>query len=284
MWRHTMDNKVNVIAEIGINHQGNFDLMKKMMLAAKKCGVDYIKSQKREPKVCLTEEQYNRPYDSPHSFGKTYGEHKENLEFSVEQWQELFKYADKIDVKIFMSVFDKVSANKMNEMGMDLFKIGSAEVTKLDLLEHIKSFNKPIILSTGMSTIEEIDAAVDILSGSDLTLMHCTSAYPCDETDVNLNVIQTLQKRYNGIHIGLSGHYKQGSGAIESAAVALGCRWIERHFTLDRTMKGTDQSASLEKAGMKRVVKSVRSIERALGSHEKRVLESEKPIREKCRG
>jgi sialic acid synthase SpsE len=257
--------------------------MKKMMLAAKKCGVDYIKSQKREPKVCLTDEQYKRPYNSPHSFGKTYGEHKENLEFSIEQWKKLFAYANEIDVKMFMSVFDEVSANKMNEMGMNLFKIGSAEVTKLSLLDHIKSFNKPIIISSGMSTIEEIDEAVKTLSGTDLTLMHCTSAYPCEETDVNLNVIKTLQDRY-GIPVGLSGHYNQGSGAIESAAVALGCRWIERHFTLDRTMKGTDQSASLEEAGMKRVVKSVRSIERALGSHEKRVLESEKPIREKCRG
>ena len=278
-----MKNKVNVIAEIGINHQGNFDLMKEMMIAAKGCGVDYVKSQKREPKVCLTEEQYNRPYDSPHSFGKTYGEHKENLEMTMEQWEELFKFADDIGVKMFMSVFDNVSANKMNELGMDLFKIGSAEVTRLDLLEEVKSFNKPIILSTGMSTIEEIDKAVDVLRGSDLTLMHCTSAYPCEETDVNLNVIPTLQKRYN-IPIGLSGHFKQGSGAIESAGVAMGARWIERHFTLDRTMKGTDQSASLEPTGMMKVIKSIRSIERALGNNEKVVLDCEKPIREKCRG
>ena len=142
-----MKDKVNIIAEIGINHQGNIDLMKDMMVKAKDCGVDYVKSQKREPKVCLTEEQYNRPYDSPHSFGKTYGEHKENLEFSLSQWEELFEFAEEINVKMFMSVFDNVSANKMNELGVDLFKIGSAEVTKLDLLEEVKSFNKPIIVS-----------------------------------------------------------------------------------------------------------------------------------------
>ena len=278
-----MDNKVKVIAEIGINHQGSLELMKDMMVAAKGCGVDYVKSQKREPKVCLTEEQYNRPYESLHSFGKTYGEHKENLEISLVQWKKLISFAKEIDVKMFMSVFDTVSANNMNNLGMDLFKIGSAEVTKLELLEEVKSFGKPIILSTGMSTIEEIDKAVDVLRGSELTLMHCTSAYPCDEADVNLNVIKTLQDRYN-IPIGLSGHYKQGSGAIESAAVAMGARWIERHFTLDRTMKGTDQSASLEPAGMMRVVKSIRSIERSLGSSEKTVLDCEKPIREKCRG
>ena len=116
-----MKDKVNIIAEIGINHQGNFDLMKEMMVAAKKCGVDYAKGQKREPRVALTEEQYNRIYDNPNSFGKTYGEHKENLEFSSEQWQDLFEYANDINVKIFMSVFDEVSANKMNEMGMDLY-------------------------------------------------------------------------------------------------------------------------------------------------------------------
>ena len=277
-----MSDKVNVIAEIGINHQGDFGLMKKMMLAAKECGVDYVKSQKREPKVCLTEEEYNRPYEGPHSFGSTYGEHKENLELSMAEWEDLFLFAKEIGVNIFMSVFDAVSADNMNNLGVELFKIGSAEVTKLPLLEKLKSFGKPIILSTGMSTIEEIDAAVDTLKGSNLTLMHCTSSYPCKETEVNLNVITTLQHRYD-IPVGLSGHYKQGSGAIESAAIALGSRWIERHFTLDRTMKGTDQSSSLEPTGMARVVKSIRSVEKALGSKNKVVLECEQPAREKFR-
>ena len=138
--------KVNVIAEIGINHQGNIDLMKKMMLSAKKCGADYVKSQKREPKLCLTEEQYNRPYDSPNSFGTTYGEHKEALEFSEDEWNELFDFADKNEMKLFASVFDEASASMMNRMEAELFKVGSAEVGKLELLKHIKSFGKPIIL------------------------------------------------------------------------------------------------------------------------------------------
>ena len=277
-----MSDKVNVIAEIGINHQGDFGLMKRMMVAAKECGVDYVKSQKREPKLCLTEEQYNRPYQGPHSFGDTYGEHKENLELSMSEWEDLFLFAKDIGVNMFMSVFDAVSADNMNNLGVELFKIGSAEVTKLPLLEKLKSFGKPIILSTGMSTIEEIDAAVDTLKGSDLTLMHCTSSYPCKENEVNLNVITTLRDRY-GLPVGLSGHYKQGSGAIESAAIALGSRWVERHFTLDRTMKGTDQSSSLEPTGMARVVKSIRSVEKALGSKNKVVLECEQPAREKFR-
>ena len=275
--------KVNVIAEIGINHQGDIDLMKTMMLAAKECGVDYVKSQKREPKLCLTEEQYDKPYDSPNSFGKTYGEHKEALEFSENEWIELFGFAAKNDIKLFASVFDVLSTSMMDSLGAELFKIGSAEVSKLELLEHIREFNKPIILSTGMSTIEEIDSAVDVLRGTDLTIMHCTSAYPCKEEDVNLNIIKTLSDRYS-LPVGLSGHYVQGSGAIESAAAAMGATWIERHFTLDRTMKGSDQSSSLEPTGMSRVVKSIRSVERAMGNFQKTILECEKPARIKFKG
>lgn len=275
--------KVNVIAEIGINHQGDINLMKKMMLSAKKCGVDYVKSQKREPKLCLTKEQYNRSYDSPNSFGSTYGEHKEALEFSEEQWKDLFLFSKQNDINLFSSVFDHVSATMMNDQGVKLFKIGSAEVGKLDLLYHVKSFNKPIIISTGMSTIGEIDKAVEVLRGSELTIMHCTSAYPCKEDDVNLNVIKTLKERYS-LPVGLSGHYVQGSGAIECAAVALGVSWVERHFTLDRTMKGSDQSSSLEPTGLERVVKSIRSVERAMGDCNKTILECEKPARMKFKG
>jgi sialic acid synthase SpsE len=273
-----MKNKVNVIAEIGINHQGNMNLMKEMMIVAKRCGADYVKSQKREPKFCLTKDQYEKPYDVPNSFGRTYGKHKEALEFSKEEWKELFEFANKNEIKLFASVFDTTSADIMNALGSELFKIGSAEVNKLQLLEHIKSFDKPIILSTGMSTLEEIDTAVDILQGSNLTIMHCTSSYPCKEEDVNLNIIKTLRNRYS-LPVGLSGHYVQGSGAIECAAVALGAEWVERHFTLDRTMKGSDQSSSLEAVGLERVIKSIRSVEKSMGSENKTILECEKPAR-----
>jgi sialic acid synthase len=277
-----MTNKVNIIAEIGINHQGDLNLMKKMMIEAKKCGVDYVKSQKRDPKTCLSELEYNKPYESPHSFGSTYGEHKENLEFSLEEWAELFAFAGQNSIKMFTSVFDVISANNINNLGVEIFKIGSAEVTNIAVLEHVCSFGKPVILSTGMSTIEEIDVAVDVLKKTDLILMHCTSAYPCEEKDVNLNIITTLKDRYK-LPVGLSGHYNQGSGAIESAAVALGAEWIERHFTLDRTMKGTDQSSSLEPTGMKRVVKSIRSVERSMGCKNKVVFECEYKSRKKFR-
>ena len=275
---------VNVIAELGINHQGNLELMKDLMLAAKKCGANYLKSQKREPKECLTEEQYNRQYDSVHGFGKTYGEHKENLEFSVSQWKELLAYSQEIEVNLFASVFDITSAKNMHSLGMDLFKIGSGNIHDLELLEEVKSYRKLVIISSGMSTLEELDRAVSIFdNNSDLVIMQCTSAYPCQEQDVHLRVLRLLQERYK-FPIGLSGHYVQGNGSIEAAAVALGATWIERHFTLDRTMKGTDQAASLEDSGLLRVIKSIRSIEKALGSPEKKILECEIPVRKKVRG
>lgn len=273
-----------MIAELGINHQGKIDLMKKLMLVAKSCGADFVKGQKREPKECLTEEQYNRPYDSIHGFGNTYGEHKENLEFSVTQWQELLDYAKEIDVTLFASVFDITSAQNMRDLGMNIFKVGSGNINDLELLEEVKSYKKLVIISSGMSTLEELDRAVSIFdNNSNLVIMQCTSAYPCREQDVNLRVLTTLQERYK-FPVGLSGHYVQGNGSIEAAAVALGASWVERHFTLDRTMKGTDQASSLEDAGLRRVIKSIRSVEKALGSPNKVVLDCELDVRKKVRG
>jgi sialic acid synthase SpsE len=274
---------VNIIAELGINHQGDLEIMKKLMKEAKECGVNYVKGQKREPKEYLTEEQYNRPYNNQNSFGKTYGEHKEALEFSKNEWIKLFEYANEIDIKLFTSVFDITSASNMNSIGQEIFKIGSGEVTRLSLLEEVKSYDKLILLSTGMSTLDEIDKAVDVLKGSELVLMQCTSSYPCPIEDVNLQVIPFLKDRYK-LPVGLSGHYVAGNGAIEAAAVALGASWIERHFTLDRTMKGSDHAASLESVGLKNVVKAVKSVELALGSSEKTVQESEMNVRKKIRG
>lgn len=274
---------VFLIAEIGINHQGNLDLFKKMIVRAKECGVDAVKSQKRTPRECLTPEQYDRPYDSPHSFGKTYGEHKEALELGPEAWQDAMRLADDLGIPLFASVFDITSARFMKGLGVELIKIGSAEVTRLDLLEEVAGYGLPVILSTGMSTLEEIDRAVDLLKAHkvDLTLMHTTSVYPCPYEDLNLRVIPTLRERYH-VPVGFSGHHS--SVAIDTAAVALGAVAVERHFTLDRAMKGTDQAASLEPVGMEKVVKYVRATELALGSPQKRVLECEVPVRIKCRG
>ena len=270
-----------LITEVGINHQGSIELFKKMIVEAKRAGADAVKGQKREPSECLTEQQYQRPYESPHSFGATYGEHKEALEIDRDGWEELLKFADQIGITLFASAFDITSARTMRDLGTDMIKIGSAEVTRLDLLEEIASYDLPTFMSTGMSTLEEIDRAVDILRKTNLTLMHTTSSYPCDLENLNLRVIPTLQERYR-VPIGYSSHFS-GVGGVDCAAVALGAVAIERHFTLDRTMKGTDQIASLEPHGFETMVRYVRSIEKALGSPEKRVLECEVPVRTKTR-
>ena len=168
-----------IVAEIGINHQGSIELFKKMIAEAKRVGADAVKGQKRQPKECLTKEQYERPYESPHAFGRTYGEHKEALEINRDGWAELLEFADELGIVLFASVFDITSARTMRDLGVEMIKIGSAEVTRLDLLEEVASYGLPTFLSTGMSTLEEIDRAVEILRKTKLTIMHATSSYPC---------------------------------------------------------------------------------------------------------
>jgi len=278
--------KTKIIAEIGINHQGNIELAKEMILSASKCGVDYVKGQKRNPLLCLTPEEYKKPYDNPNSFGKTYGEHKEALEFSKEQWKELFDYATSLGLKSFNTVFDIDSANEMETLGQDIYKFGSAETSQHDLIKHVMGFGKPIIISTGMSTMSEIQETMSILKqhSAKVVIMQCTSNYPCDEEDINLNVLNTYSEKFPWAEIGLSGHFKSANGGAEAGAVAIGATWLERHFTTERTLKGSDQAASLEPSGMRTVVKTVRSVERALGSFQKEILECELGARKKYKG
>jgi sialic acid synthase SpsE len=281
-----MNYNTKIIAEVGINHCGDMKLAKKMIKAAAKSGVDYVKGQKRTPSECLTEEQYARPYDNPNSFGKTYGEHKEALELSKAEWAELFDYAKSLGLKSFNTVFDINSANEMEELGQEVYKFGSAETSKHDLIKHVMTFNKPIIISTGMSTMEEVRETMNILKAhtNDVVVMQCTSTYPCDEKDVNLNVLKTYKAEFPWAQIGLSGHFRSANGGVEAGAVALGATWLERHFTTDRTLKGSDQAASLEPSGMKRVCKAVRNIEEALGSSDKFILNCEQGARAKYKG
>lgn len=273
---------VNIIAEIGCNHMGDVAIAQQIIEVAFSCGADYVKFQKRCPSVFLTENQYAKPYNGPHSFGKTYGEHREALEFSINDWLYIIKPA--MRGKIFPTVFDTSSLFDVAEhLKPSIIKIGSGQVADRELIQAVANTGCKIIMSTGMSTLVEIDKAFEIIKDNNPVLMQCTSVYPCPEDQVNLNVIPELKKRY-GCEVGLSGHYVSGSGAIEAAAVALGATWIERHFTLDRTWKGTDQAASLEPGGLRSVVKAVRSVERALGSSEKKVLKIEEPSRKKHRG
>ncbi len=270
-----------VIAEIGQNHQGDLAIARELIRTAKLCGVDAVKSQKRDVRALLTPEEWSRPYESPHSFGKTYGEHREALELSRSDWADLISYASELGIDFFASPWDLPSARLLLELGCPIFKIPSAAVTNLTLLQEIAGYRRPVILSTGMSTLEEIDAAVEVLGGGgELYLLQCTSAYPVECDAVNLRAMQTLAERYHR-PVGLSGHHR--GIAIDAAAVALGARVLERHFTLDRTLKGTDHAASLEPPGLSKLVRDVRAVEAALGDGQKLVLDCERPARAKLR-
>lgn len=269
-------NGTYIIAEIGCNHQGDVDIAKRMIEVAKYCGVDAVKLQKRDIKKCLTPEQYNKPYENPHSFGKTYGQHREYLELSVEEHAELKRHAESLGLTYFVSVWDENSARQMLDLGCEIIKVPSACITDIDLLQVLNKSRSPVLASVGMSTFEEIDNLVNHLDNvKELYLLQCTSSYPCDFKDVNLSVIPVLRERYMGRvkGIGFSGHHL--GIAIDVAAVAMGAVLIERHFTLDRTQKGTDHAASLEPDGMRRLVRNIRAFEKAKGDGHKRRLECE---------
>lgn len=270
-----------VIAEIGQNHQGDPEIAKRLIREAKLCGVNAVKSQKRDIRTMLTPQQYDKPYNSPHSFGRTYGEHREALELSVETWAELMAYAWELEIDFFASPWDIPSARVLKDLDVPVFKIASASLTELAMLREIAGYNRPVILSTGMSTLEEIDAAVAALSGADVYLLQCTSAYPAEFSTVNLRAMDTLRQRY-GLTVGLSGHHR--GIAVDAAAVALGAQIIERHFTLDRTWKGSDHAASLEPPGLSRLVRDLRAVESAMGDSAKGVLQCELSARSKLRG
>jgi len=270
-----------IIAEIGQNHQGELEIAKELIRTAKLCGVDAVKSQKRDIRSLLTPEEYARPYEVPNSFGPTYGAHREALELSYSEYIELLSYSREIGMEFFASPWDVPSARFLNSIGVSLFKVASACLTHGALIKEISQFDKPVILSTGMSTMEEIEGCLATLSDCEISLLQCTSAYPVQFEDIHLKAIKTLRDRF-GYPVGLSGHHK--GIAVDAAAVALGATLIERHFTLDRTWKGSDHAASLEPVGLNKLVRDIRAVEKALGVSEKKVLECEIPSLNKLRG
>lgn len=282
-------NKVKICAECSCNHQGSLSIAKDMIREAKVCGCDYVKFQKRDI-ASIPAEIGDRPYLSGHSFGATYIEHRVALELKEEQWRLLQNYAQEQGIGFFGTAFDLPSAEFLCSLNLPYLKIGSGQVRDLEFIGRVANIKNipPIIMSTGMCEIDDISKASQYLHPD--IICHTTSSYPCPETEVNLRWIEK-QKNY-GIYLsgglsyetGLSGHYSSGNGAIEAAAVALGATYIERHFTLDRTWKGTDQAASLEPIGMMNVVKAVRTVERAMGDGVKRVMPSEIPCLEKITG
>jgi len=269
-----------IIAEAGVNHNGELALAKKLVDIAVAAGVDAVKFQKRDIDSILTKEAQARVYSGPHSFGDTYGEHRKHLELKEGDFFELEKYCDDRNIIFLASGWDKKSIDFLNELGVCAFKMASADIINTPLLEYTAKKGKPMIISTGMANMDEVEGAVNAVKkiNDQVILLQCTATYPCKFEDVNLNVIRTYKKKFGPL-VGYSGH--ELGIAITLCAVVIGAVVVENHFTIDRTMKGPDHAASLEPQGLYKLVRDIRSYEKALGSFEKRCLESERPIREK---
>jgi len=262
-----------IIGEIGINHNGSVDVAKKLIDAAAECGCDAVKFQKRTIEIVFTPKQLAEPRESP--FGATYGDAKRGLEFGYDQYAEIDEHCRKRGILWSASCWDEASVDFIEQFNPPFFKIASACLTDDALLRHMRTKGRLVILSTGMSTDEEIQRAVSILGVNNLILLHCTSSYPAKLEELNLMMIKTLQKRYE-CPIGYSGHEV---GLYTSlAAIVLGACVLERHITLDRAMWGTDQAASVEIGGLRRLVRDIRSVELALGDGIKRVYAGEIPV------
>ncbi len=267
-----------VIAEIGINHNGDIDLAKQLINVAAGAGCSAVKFQKRTIDVVYSAEELAKPRENP--FGPTNGDLKRGLEFEIEEYKEIDRYCSEVKVDWFVSCWDEGSVDFIAQFDVPCFKIASASLTDDNLLRHTRAVGKPILLSTGMSTIEQIDHAVEVLGNQDLILMQACSTYPAYYEELNLRVIDTLIERY-GIPVGYSGHETGLPSSV--AAMVLGACVIERHITLDRSMWGSDHAASLEPNGITRLVRDIRLIEKSMGDGVKRVLEREQPIIKKLR-
>lgn len=265
-----------VIAEIGHNHQGELEKCKELFRVAKQCGADAVKLQKRDNRTLYTKAYYNKPYEHRNSFGRTYGEHREYLEFGWEEYRELQLYARELGITFFSTAFDIPSADFLAELDMPAFKIASGDLKNIPLLKHVASFQKPMLVSLGGGTMEDIQRAYDTIMpiNQQLCLLHCTASYPTPAEEMNLRVITTLRERFPDVVIGLSDHYDGIAMAV--VAYVLGARVIEKHFTLHHTWKGSDHAMSLEPIGMGKMVRDLRRTRIALGDGIKRVYESER--------
>jgi N-acetylneuraminate synthase len=267
-----------IVAEIGINHNGDVEIAKRLIDVAVAAGCNAVKFQKRTIKVVYSEEELARPRESP--FGTTNGELKYGLEFEKEQYDEIDYYCREKNMPWYVSPWDEASVDFAEQYPIPCYKIASASLTDDGLLKYIRSKGRPIILSTGMSTLEQVDHAVEVLGKEDLILLHTCSTYPASYDELNLKLIPVLKEHF-GIPVGYSGH--ETGIPTSTAAVAMGACMIERHLTLDRSMWGSDQAASLEPNGMTRLVRDIRLIEAAMGDGLKRIHEREVPIMQKLR-
>jgi sialic acid synthase len=264
-----------VIAEIGHNHQGSVDKAKELLEEAKRCGANAVKLQKRDNRTLYTSEFFHKPYENENSFGVTYGEHREALEFGRSEYEELIGYAKEFGISLFATAFDQRSADFLADLDMPAYKIASADLANTPLLQHIAEIGKPMIISTGASTLDDVLRAYETIKpiNPHIAVLQCTANYPANWDELDLRVIETYREMFPDSVIGLSSH--DNGIAMPVAAYVLGARIIEKHFTLNRAMKGTDHVFSLEPQGLRKLVRDLRRLEVALGDGTKNMYPSE---------
>ncbi len=273
---HNLSKNPFIVAEIGNNHQGSIKLAMELIKAAKDSGATAVKFQKRFNKELYTKNFYDSPYDHVNSYASTYGKHRDFLEFTLNQYKKLMNYAKKIGIIFFATPFDFSSVDFLEKLKVPCYKIASGDLTNIPLQEYIAKKQKPIFLSTGGGTFKDIERAYKNITkyNKKLVILHCTASYPAEISDMNLNIITVLKKKYPNNIIGLSDH----ENGIDAASVAfmLGARVFEKHFTLNRSWKGTDQSFSLEPVGLTKLCRNINRIPKMLGSFDKKFLKSER--------
>jgi N-acetylneuraminate synthase len=267
-----------LIGEIGINHNGNMDIAKSLITVAKNAGWNAVKFQKRTIDIVYTAEELAKPRENP--FGPTNGDLKRGLEFGLEQYQKIDEFCREMEIPWLASPWDEPSVDFLEKFPVPCYKIASASLTDDSLLRRVRATGKPILLSTGMSTYPEVDHAVDVLGKENIILIHTCSCYPSHYNELNLRVIPELRKRY-GVLVGYSGHETGIPSSV--AAAALGACIVERHITIDRSMWGSDQAASLEPSGITRLARDIRLVETSMGDGVKRVEEREIAVMKKLR-
>jgi sialic acid synthase len=266
-----------VVAEIGHNHQGDLGKARDLIRAAADCGVDAVKFQKRDNRRLFTKALYDKPYEHENSFGATYGEHRDFLEFGRSEFVELKALAEELGVALFATPFERWSADFLADLDVPVFKIASGDLTNTPLLRHVATFGKPMIVSTGGGTLEDVRRAVNTILpiNTQLALLQCTASYPTEPDDLHLRCIETFRAEFPDQVIGLSDHFN--GIAMSIVAFVLGGRIVEKHFTLNHTWRGTDHALSLEPIGMRKMVRDLRRARVALGTGSKTTLEIEKP-------
>jgi sialic acid synthase len=273
------DTDCYVIAEIGHNHQGDLAKCKDLFRAAKECGVNAVKLQKRDNRTLFTREMYDSPYQSENAFGDTYGSHREALEFGRDEYLELIRFSKEIGVTFFSTAFDHNSADFLAELDMPAYKLASGDIINTPLLKHVAKIGKPMVVSTGGATMDDVVRAYDAIMplNQQVCIMQCTAGYPPEFEELNLRVIETYRQRFPDVVIGFSSHDNGISMAL--VAYMLGSRMVEKHFTINRAWKGSDQAFSLERDGMRRMVRDLHRARISVGDGVKRVYPSEaKPL------